>query len=237
MVGSANSSVSVATHSDRELDKFIYHISHDLRASMRALVLVPSWIEEDLREELGGVPASIQEHVKLLTDQAQRLDAMMKDLLLYSRIGRMQTEGVMDLKAALAQVLDEFELPPDFKLEQNLAITELYGWPEDIKMLFRQLISNVLKHAKTNARLKTAKTNGGITLTLRDEGPGIDPKQHDRIFEMMTTLKPRDQVEGSGLGLAIARKIMAQHGGTLDVISDGKGNGTEFVAFFPDRSA
>jgi len=237
MVGSNDQKPPTDTEIDRELDQFVYHISHDLRASMRALVLVPGWIEEDLQEQFGSVPTSIQEHVTLLTEQARRLDAMMKDLLVYSRIGRMQSVGPIDLDTVLDAVLAELELPQAFELTRDLAVQQMVGWPNDVEVLLYQLISNVVKHGGARAHLRTEARGGGLALHIKDDGPGIDPKQHNRIFEMMTTLKPRDEVEGSGLGLAIARKIMTLHGGTITVVSDGLGNGSEFVANFPKIKA
>jgi len=172
---------------DSELDRFVHHISHDLRASVRALTLIPQWIEEDLREEFGDIPASIREHVQSLT---------------------------LDL------VLD-------------LEVPALVGGAEDIKTLLSVLVSNGFKHGGGKLNLSSRETESGVALTLRDEGPGIAGKFHKKIFEAMTTLKPRDEVEGSGMGLAIARKIMDHHGGTIQVISNGADQGATFVATFP----
>lgn len=225
--------MAAGERADRELDRFVYHISHDLRASMRALTLVPSWIEEDLKEEFNDVPASIKEHVRVLTEQAQRLDGMMKDLLVYSRIGKEQTVEAVHLPTLLDSLLDELDPNGSLKLTRDLKVTELFGPAAEIKALLEQLILNLIKHAGDTAHLSTSKSREGVRLSLRDEGPGIDPKYHARIFELMTTLRPRDQVEGSGLGLAIARKIMTRLGGTLEVESEGVGHGAEFIASFP----
>ncbi len=219
--------------SEAELEKFIYHISHDLKASMRALTLVPVWIVEDLEAELGSVPASVQQHVDLLATQAKRLDAMMADLLAYSRVGSMQATGPVLLSGALADILNQHELPEGFDLRQNFLVPVLTGGTRDIPDLLGVFLSNAIKHGATSLAFETDRHDGHTILSATDNGPGIDPKHHRRIFDLMTTLKPRDEVEGSGIGLAMAHKIVVDHGGTLTVESDGEA-GARFVAAFPD---
>ncbi len=218
---------------DNELEHFVYHISHDLRASIRALTVVPQWIEEDLRAETGGIPNSVAEHVKVLSEQALRLDNMMKDLLTYSRVGRMQSRGRIELHEALGQVTKDLDLPEGFAVSSDFQVAHLHGAERDIVTLISALVSNAAKHGAQNVHLSTEGAADGLRLIVRDDGPGIDPKFHAKIFELMTTLKPRDDVEGSGLGLAIARKIMTQHNGTIEVISAGDVQGAEFIATFP----
>lgn len=217
----------------REIDRFVHHISHDLRASMRALTIVPQWVEEDLREEFGEVPESIRTHVKVLTNQAHRLDQMMQDLLLFSRVGRSEPEEIVELKQVLGDALIELEPADTMKITQDFAVPELKIYVNDIEILMKSLLSNALKHGGPNIHISTYHDGENIVLSVFDDGDGIDPKYHSRIFELMTTLKPRDQVEGSGLGLAIARKIMDHHNGKISVESDGRESGTTFRASFP----
>jgi len=128
---------------------------------------------------------------------------------------------------------DQQEAEMRVDLVLDLEVPALVGGAEDIKTLLSVLVSNGFKHGGGKLNLSSRETESGVALTLRDEGPGIAGKFHKKIFEAMTTLKPRDEVEGSGMGLAIARKIMDHHGGTIQVISNGADQGATFVATFP----
>jgi len=81
------------------------------------------------------------------------------------------------------------------------------GNAEPLHILMSVLISNAHKHGGTELLLSTTQNDGGVSLHVVDNGPGIDPVFNEKIFQINTTLKPRDFVEGSGVGLAIARKL------------------------------
>ena len=82
---------------ETELDAFVYHITHDVRASLRALTIVPQWISEDLEAENIEVPERVSEHIQILSNQARRVDQMMRDLVTFSRVGRMQKQEMVSL--------------------------------------------------------------------------------------------------------------------------------------------
>ncbi len=220
---------------ESELDRVIYHISHDLRASIRALLLIPQWIEEDLQKEYGEVPASIRDHVHSLTNQSGRLDRMLLDLLKFSRAGRERADEIVDLALVLDQLLLEEPLPDGFEMERDFKVSQVVGAGKDVAMLLSVLLSNAITHGGRKLHISSRQEKTGVALTFHDNGTGIAKKYQDKIFEAMTTLRSRDQLEGSGMGLAIARKIMSRHGGTIQVVSDGADQGTTFVAVFPKR--
>lgn len=224
---------------ETELDAFVYHISHDVRASMRALTVVPGWIEEDLIAESGGIPGAVKDHIELLTVQAKRLDQMMLDLLAFSRVGRMQDTDWVDLNDALNAMLETDPLPSGFRLIRQLEEPRIFGGTCDLLTLMDVLIRNAYKHhdRKTGEIIISSRREGGdILLSVKDDGPGIEPRFMSRIFELMATLRPRDEVDGSGMGLAIARKIMQQHDGEVWAVSEPDERGTEFIARFPQKS-
>ncbi len=202
------------------LDDFIYLISHDLRASMRALLEVPVWIREDMEASGMHVPEGVREHMSMLERHTSRLDRMLHDLLAYSRIGRMQSETEVEVGAILDQVLDETPLPDGWTLHRQIAIDRLRIGERDALTLLQALLSNCVKHHDAEAGTITVALSaeaGDVFLDVTDDGPGIDPAHRDTVFEIMRTLRPRDQVEGSGMGLALVRKIAAVHGGSVEI--------------------
>jgi signal transduction histidine kinase len=105
-----------------------------------------------------------------------------------------------------------------------------------LETVFRNLLGNALKH---HDRPQTGQVSVSATeqatvveFTITDDGPGIDPEFHERIFQMFQTLKPRDQIEGSGMGLAIVKKLVENYGGTVQVESS-VGQGATFRFTWP----
>ena len=91
------------------------------------------------------------------------------------------------------------------------------------EQVIRNLISNAIKHHdKDEGRIEIGYMDTGShhEFSVADDGPGIDPSNHDRIFEMFQTLRPRDQVETNGMGLSLVRKIVTQHDGIVSVNSN-----------------
>lgn len=204
----------------QDIDDFIYLISHDVRASVRALLELPQWIAEDLEEAGVTVNGSVAQSIELMNRHTGRLDRMLVDLLTYSRIGRMQERRLVDLTEALAEVCETMQMPGGFDLTQDIDCGPLDIGERDILTLLTALLSNAVKHHdKDRGRIiVTAQEQGGhVSLCVSDDGPGIDEAMHARVFGAMTTLRPRDEVEGSGMGLANVRKIAELYGGTVSV--------------------
>ncbi|GFE52158.1 hypothetical protein So717_39110 [Roseobacter cerasinus] len=224
----------VAASSDFE--DFIYLISHDVRSSVRALIELPQWIEEDLAEAGVRMDGSIGESIELMNRHTGRLDRMLVDLLAFSRVGRMQSVVEVDLAAALDDVLDELPIPAGFKIKRTLEHARFRFGERDLLTLLTVLVSNGIKHHnKISGEIvvSSRKEGSDVVLTVADDGPGIAPEFEDRIFGAMTTLRPRDEVEGSGMGLAIARKIVRLHGGDIQVAASEADSGTVFEARWP----
>ncbi|MCV3270599.1 sensor histidine kinase [Roseobacter sinensis] len=219
-----------------DFEEFIYLISHDVRNSVRALIELPQWISEDLAE--AGVPldGSVGESIELMNRHTGRLDRMLVDLLTFSRVGRMQAIVEVDLQQALDEVLDEIAVPAGFTVERDLSCDRFRLGERDVLTLLTALLSNAIKHNdRTVGKIAVScRTEGAeVVLSVEDNGPGIPPKFHDRIFGAMTTLRPRDEVEGSGMGLAITRKIAQLYGGDVAILDTGSARGSTFEVRWP----
>ena len=204
----------------QDIDDFIYLISHDVRASVRALLELPQWISEDLEEAGVTVNGSVAQSIDLMNRHTGRLDRMLVDLLTYSRIGRMQALRLVTLADALAEVCETMQLPGGFVLDHDIEAAPFLIGDRDILTLLTALLSNAVKHHdRMQGRIVVTAADAGeyVVLSVSDDGPGIDSKMHSRIFNAMTTLRPRDEVEGSGMGLAIVRKIADFYGGDVRV--------------------
>lgn len=209
---------ATANTSSREFEDFIYLISHDVRNSVRALIEVPQWIAEDLQDAGIRIEGSLAENMELMNIHTRRLDRMLYDLLVYSRIGRMQNVVDVDLAEAIEILRQEIRIPPGLRVEVDLKQKTLRIGEQDIMTLLIALMSNVIRHgdAETDlVRITSRREGEEVVLTFADNGPGIPQAYRGKVFGAMTTLRPRDEVEGSGMGLAHVKKIVELYGGTI----------------------
>ena len=219
-----------------DLDRFLYIAGHDLRAPLRALRTLPEWIEEEITTAHGPPKPEITDLLYEMRVQAERLDQLLISILAYSRVGKYDDEIT---RIDLGQIIEEtklaVDLPPDFALEIAGELPDLAAVPNEASQVFQALISNAVKHhsGKTGRILLTCTVEQGQNLIrVEDDGPGIEPQFHERIFEIFSTLKSRDEVEGSGMGLPIARKIAERWGGSLTV-TEGTLGGACFTLSWP----
>lgn len=228
-------SVSVSGPS-KEFEDFIYLVSHDVRNSVRALLELPQWIEEDLEEAGYHVSGGLAENIGLMNTHTRRLDRMLIDLLIYSRIGRMQTVKRLAWADLIDAVLEQLKVPDGYEIIRDLRAKSIRMGETDGTTLISALVSNAIKHHDKDQgkiRIETREADGTVVLTVRDDGPGIDAAFRDRVFDVMTTLKPRDEVEGSGMGLAHVRKIVSHYGGQIAILSNPDGRGCQIEIRLP----
>jgi PAS domain S-box-containing protein len=220
--------------SNRELDEFAYIASHDLKSPLRAIAHLVTWITEDAADLL---PPPSQEHLAKLHSRAQRMEALLDDLLAYSRAGR-QRHPIEPVKvAALVQNVTELlPIPAGFAVHVSPTLPLLNTERVPLETVLRNLIDNAIKHhhcpSEGWVEITMQDQAQWVEFTVRDNGPGIEPVFHRRIFEMFRTLQPRDRIEGSGVGLAVVKKLVESYGGRIHVES-GLGQGATFRFTWP----
>jgi signal transduction histidine kinase len=224
--------------SNRELDQFAYVASHDLKAPLRAIKHLATWIAEDAAQLL---PAASQEHLEKLQSRVRRMETLLDDLLAYSRAGRQRHSAeLVDVHDVISNVIDMVAPPSGFEIKIAGTLPVLRVERPPLETVLRNLISNAIKHhpnpsegvveiSVANSKRDPARF---VEFKVKDNGPGIDPEFHQRIFEMFQTLKPRDLVEGSGIGLAVVKRAVESRGGTIGVESR-LGAGATFCFTWP----
>lgn len=202
-------------------DQMIYHITHDVSATLRAIRTLPGWIREDLMEEGRALSAETEENLSMLETQAKRADQMLADLRDFSRVGRLSdAPSLVALDAVIDCAAADVGVPAGFEIRTDIAVPTLPGARNEIERMFKALISNAITHHDRDAgrvEITSLAANDMTTIICEDDGPGIEPDFRERVFDPMVTLRPRDECEGSGLGLSIARKIVETHGGTIRI--------------------
>jgi PAS domain S-box-containing protein len=206
--------------SNKELDKFAYIASHDLRAPLRAIDNLSSWIAEDAGHVL---PEPSKEHLAKLRGRVRRMEKLLEDLLAYSRIGRFSYNCErLVIKQVLQESLALLNLPPTFHVTLVEPLPVIWAQRVPLELVLRNLIGNAIKHhhrSDGHVQIAAHEKERWVEFVISDDGPGIDPRFHDKIFEIFQTLQPRDTVEGSGVGLALVKKAIDIVGGTIAVES------------------
>ncbi len=217
--------------SNEELGQFAYMASHDLQEPLR---MVSSYTELLSRRYKGKLDAEADEFIAFAVDGANRMQRLIRDLLVYSRVGTAEMD-VLDIssEAALEQALINLRVA----IQESGALVTHGPLPkvmaDEIQLiqLFQNLIGNAIKyqsHGVPRAHISAIKD--GVkrwVFSVRDNGLGIDSQYFERIFGMFQRLHKREDFAGTGVGLAICKKIVERHGGDIWVESQ-LGTGSTF---------
>ena len=205
--------------SNADLDQFAYVASHDLRSPLQAIAKIANWIEEDCVDLL---PEESKKHFGLLKSRVGRLDRLLEDILIYSRVGRHDDPPEsIDLQRTIEDIGRLVDLPSGFRVEAPSVSLLLPRTA--LELILRNVISNSIKHHHLDEGLITVdvtRAERSNRMTITDDGPGIPPQYHAKAMHMFETLRPRDEVEGSGMGLALARRAAMSFGGSLSIDPD-----------------
>ncbi len=232
----ANRYTQELRRSNDDLEQFAYIASHDLRAPLRAILNIASWIREDLCNQCSQ---DTMKHLNLLERRINRFDQLLNDLLQYARIGREETKKeTIDLAILAQEIFEGLNLDGRhaFSISSEHFLIEDHRIP--FEMLLSNLISNALKHHDgDNCRIWASFSVDGDTLVIKieDDGPGIPAEYREKIFQIFTTLTSRDQKEASGMGLAIVTKIIMHKKGEIS-IGDSEHGGAAFTIRLPLES-
>lgn len=220
--------------SNEDLNQFAYVASHDMKAPLRSIRSLADWIEEDCDAIL---PEASRRHLGQLKNRIERLDTLLNDLLTYSKSGRELSDPEQVDVGALARKVAADLVPTDGGFSVDIATQGLVfqTWRVPLEQILRNLVSNALKHhggKSGKIQILGESKIDHVVITVSDDGQGIAPEFHQRIFGMFQTLKSKDEVEGSGMGLAIVARLVERIGGSITCESD-VGKGARFILVFP----
>lgn len=218
---------------NEELRNFAYVVSHDLKAPLRGIGSLADWLASDYADKLD---AQGREYLALMKNRASRMDALIDGILEYSRVGRVkETQVAVDLNALVADTVQMLAPPPEVSVIVEGTLPTVLGERTRLQQLFQNLVSNAIKHRdKPEGRIVIASADAGDfwQLSVADNGPGIDPRHHERVFQLFQVLTPRDQKESTGVGLALVKKIVELYGGRVWIDSR-SGEGSTFFFTLP----
>lgn len=221
--------------SNRDLEQFAYVASHDLQEPLRK---VSSFCQLLQRRYGGQLDDRADQYIEFAVDGAQRMQRLINDLLAFSRVGRT-TEGFVavplgEVAAAVVTGLETTRAELDGEIVVGPLPTVL-GDPQLLRQLLANLVGNGLKFHRDGVppvvRVAGTEQDGGVEITVSDNGIGIEPEYEDKIFVIFQRLHARDVYAGTGIGLSLAKKIAEFHGGTIRVVRGGGPGATVAVTF------
>jgi len=226
MSGKLEKNIHDLESKNEELNKFAYVVSHDLKAPIRGIHNVITWIGEDLSDELSP---QLKRYLQIIPQRTQRMEALINGLLDYARINRKTPTELVDTNLLVHEITQSI-VPRNFTIKiENLP--EMFTERLKLEQVFANLISNAVKYSKPEKgfiKITGKKIKDYYEFSVKDNGIGIAIEYHQKIFEIFQTLREKNEIESTGVGLAIVKKIIDEHRETINVKSE-LGIGTEFI--------
>ncbi|MBT5953464.1 HAMP domain-containing protein [bacterium] len=213
---------------NQELKNFAYIVSHDLKAPLRSIGSLASWLKTDYENILDDAG---KEQLELLVGRVNRMHALIGGILQYSRVGRVdEVTSKVDINFMIQEVIDILNPPENIKIILDSDFPIIDFEPTRIQQIFQNIISNAIKYIDKPEGIihLGCKSHGEFwEFYVSDNGPGIDEKYHDKVFQLFQTLQSKDTYESTGVGLSIIKKIIETNNGRIWIESS-EGSGTTF---------
>lgn len=220
---------------NQDLDNFAYIASHDLQEPLRTVRSFIGLLREDHGQDLGGDSLV---YFQFINEATERMQRMITSLLRYSQLGRSIERQSVDLSGVIQDVISD--LGAQIKASEGSVtagwLPTIWGLESEMRQLFQNLISNALKFVDPGQKpivvIDCEATEEGYTVSISDNGIGMDEAALDKIFNMFSRVNKPGAYAGYGIGLTFCRKIVELHGGVLSVQSI-PGEGTTFYFTLP----
>jgi two-component system, LuxR family, sensor kinase FixL len=221
-----------------ELERFTYTVSHDLKSPLITVQGFLGALREDIAD---GDGEAVELDVQRISRAAHRMGGLLDDLLEMSRIGRLtnpsQDVALEDLVSEAREALAGKIRQTGARIVVSSELPVLFGDASRLAEVMQNLIENALKYTGNQSapviEIGARREGDGTICYVRDNGIGINPRYHEKIFQLFDQLDPT--AEGGGIGLALVKRIVETHGGRVWVESSGDGHGSTFCFTLPSR--
>jgi signal transduction histidine kinase len=206
-----------------------------LKDPLRGIKTLAEWISTDYANKLDD---NGKEQMSLLVGRVDRMHNLIDGILQYSRVGRVEEEKVVvNLNELVAEAIDMLAPPENITITVENELPVIKCEQTRITQVFQNLLSNAVKYMdKPQGRIKVGcvEENGFLKFSVADNGPGIEERHFEKIFQLFQTLTPRDEFESTGIGLTVAKKIVELYNGKIWVESK-PGKGSTFFFILPKQ--
>lgn len=232
------STIQKLSQANKLLEDFAHIAAHDLKTPLRGIATLADWISNDYADKLDEQG---KEQVRLITTKAKQMNAMIDGILRYSMLETVAPEKQkVDLNTVLSEVIAGIAPPENIEITVENELPTLMCQRTQMMQVFQNLLSNAVQHMdKTKGQIKVGcvKQDGFWKFSVTDNGPGIDEKYFEKVFEIFQILPSRDGIESTkstGVGLSIVRKVAELNGGRAWVESE-VGKGSSFFFTLPNE--
>ncbi|MBI1226717.1 MAG: PAS domain S-box protein [Bacteroidetes bacterium] len=222
---------------NKDLENFIYAVTHDLRVPLHNLQGLSTVVEEELGGKNGTDDAVSA--LQMIGENAQKMDHLVTDLLAFSKTSKLELKKTnIDMGMAIKTAFDEQSLlyndkQIEFKLD---SLPQAFGDPAAIQQVCQNIIGNALKYSSHQAvisiEVQGKLENGSTIFQITDNGIGFDPQYSNKLFLPFQRLHHEEEFEGTGIGLATSQRIIQKHGGEIWAESS-PGQGAKFYISLP----
>lgn len=219
-----------------ELDRFFYSTSHDLRSPLLSIKGLVNIAKHDTTDP------KMQQYLAMMTDRADKLDLFVKDIIDYSKNTRTEVaKEQVDVEQLVETVKESFQFlegASKISFQKEVHVKEVVTDKSRVTVILNNLISNAIKYHDTFQdqpwiNVNVSQSNNTLNIVVADNGPGISPEKHTKIFDMF--YRGTEKSKGSGLGLYIVKETVEKMNGTISVKSS-EGKGTSFTISLPVSS-
>jgi signal transduction histidine kinase len=229
--------VKKLTLSNRELQEFTRVAAHDLQTPLRAIGILSDWIAEDYARKFNE---RNYKNTKLLQSRAQRMSRLLYAMIQYSEVSLVgKKQESLDLNSVLSKVISMINPAENIEIVIENELPVIFGVRKFMEELFENLINNSVRYMdkpKGVIKVGCVEEDDFWKFSVSDNGPGIEGKYFDKVFEIFQMLSLRDETESIGIGLSIVKKIVELYDGRIWIESQ-VGDGTTFFFTFPKSSS
>ncbi|KIN70444.1 Periplasmic sensor signal transduction histidine kinase [Sulfitobacter noctilucae] len=229
------------SHKNEELEQYAYVTSHDLKTPIRGIGGLTEMIQEDLKDYFQSPDANFEvaENLEHILERVRRMDQLTRGILEFSQISpQLDANNHVELTEIVKALRLDFELSPG-NLRLDTDVDRISVDTINFRRVIENLVGNAIKyhHAPEEMQIVVTVREEGpnCRVSVADNGPGIDERYHERIFEVFQTLRAADAPESTGIGLAIVKKAIKRHGSGITLTSE-PGKGATFTFEWPISS-
>ncbi len=213
---------------NQELDEFSYTASHDLQAPLRGIKNLTEWLIQDLE---GQLSVESQKQLHLIQSRVSLMNLLIDGFLKYARVGRENVVfTTVNISQMLTEIIDLLSPPPEFQIQFLDDLPTIETQALLLKQVLANLIGNAIKyHDRATGTVCISLEDQELWLKFKvsDDGAGIAPENHKKVFSIFQTLAGKAEQKGTGIGLAIVKKIIEAQGGSITLESQ-LGQGSTF---------
>lgn len=220
---------------NKELERFSYALSHDLKSPLRAINNLLTFAKDDLEDEGIEMPDEVKDYFKKIKERVYGMEDLIHSVLEYTHSQKEKEKEEINLNSLFTEILDLVDVPSNFKIEVNTSLPSITFNNVELKQVLQNLITNAIKYNQSeNPEIHVfgEDIEGYFCLHVKDNGIGIPEAFHGKIFDLFETLKTTKSKQSTGLGLPIVKKVLMDNDCKIKVDSV-VGEGSDFMVYFP----